>query len=49
MPEEEPEPTLEELLEQLKDEDLTKEELKLIEQADEIISNNRFEELIKLK
>jgi len=49
MSEEEQEPSFEELLEQLQDEDLTREELKLIEQADEIVANNRFEELIKLK
>jgi len=49
MPEEEEEPTFEQLLEQLKDEDLTEEEKMLIEHSDEIVSNNSFEELIKLK
>lgn len=49
MPKEEKEPSFEELLEQLRDEDLTEEEKMLIDCADGIVLNNRFEELIELK
>ena len=43
------ESTFETLLEQLKDEDLTEEELKLIEQVDEIVAHNKFDMLIQVK
>jgi hypothetical protein len=33
----------------IEDEDLTEEEKKLLEQADEIVNNDRFDELVRVK